>query len=136
MNKFRLEVVSPDGEEFSGEVESLLVHTDDGDVEILAGHADFLGSVTVGRVRIIENGVRRVASMSGGFLSVAKGVARLAAVTFEFAEDIDLARAESARERAETAIAAAKSDKAHRVAEAKLKRAINRISVSTSQRGR
>ena len=136
MNKFRLEVVSPDGEEFSGEVESLLVHTDDGDVEILAGHADFLGSVSVGRVRIIENGNRRLASMSGGFVSMSKGVCRLAAVTFEFAEDIDLARAESAKERAEAALNAAKSDNEMRVAEAKLKRAISRINVSSSQRGR
>ena len=38
MKSFHIEIVTPDGIEYEGEVESLLVRTDDGDVEILAGH--------------------------------------------------------------------------------------------------
>ena len=45
MKPFHLEIVTPDGLAYSGEVESLLIRTDDGDVEILCGHADFLASI-------------------------------------------------------------------------------------------
>ena len=136
MRKFKLEIVSPDGVEFIGEIESLLVRTDEGDVEILAGHADYLAAISVGRARILSDGEARLASVSGGFISVTKKCTRLAVTTFEFSEDIDLARATSAKERAEAAISAAKSDKDLRIAEAKLKRAINRISVSNARGNR
>lgn len=136
MRKFKLEIVSPDGTEFVGEIESLLVRTDEGDVEILAGHADYLGTISVGRARILSDGKSRIASVAGGFISVNSKCTRLAVTTFEFSEDIDLARAMSAKERAEAAIAAAKSDRDLKIAEAKLKRAMNRISVSNSHGNR
>ena len=41
MKPFHIEIVTPDGLAYDGEVESLLVRTDDGDVEILCGHTDF-----------------------------------------------------------------------------------------------
>lgn len=131
MRKFHLEIVTPDGIAFDGEAESLLVRTDDGDVEILAGHAEFLASVAIGRARIIADGKTRLASTAGGFLSVAKDSVRLAVITFEFADKIDVERARAAKERAEAAIKAAKDDKALRLAEAKLARAINRLNVSS-----
>lgn len=130
MRAFPLEIVTPDGVAFSGEVESLLVHTGDGDVEILAGHADFVAAVNTGRARIIKDGVEKLASTSGGFLSVSREGAKLVAITFEFKENIDIERARRARENAEAAISRAKSDRDIRLAKAKLKRAISRISVA------
>ena len=63
MRPFNLEIVTPDGLVFSGEVESLLVRTDDGDAEILAGHADFLASLSTGRARLIIGGNAKFASV-------------------------------------------------------------------------
>ena len=131
MRTFHLEIVTPDGLEFEGEAESLLVHTTEGDVEILRGHMDYIAAVAVGRARIIEaGGNSRTASCSGGFLSVAKDCVRLVAVTFEFAEDIDEVRALKAKERAERALANAKDRHAKQIAEAKLARALNRIHIA------
>ena len=130
MKSFNLKVVTPDGLMFDSEVESLLVRTDDGDVEILAGHADFLASLATGRARLLTDSGARFASASGGFVSVSEGKVRVCAITFEFADQIDLDRAESARERAELAISSAKDEKAIRVAKAKLARALNRINVA------
>ena len=130
MSQFQLEIMTPDGIEFSGLCESLLVKTDRGDVEIMRGHADYFAAVETGRVRLLVNGQRRFAAASGGFLSVSGGVVRLALVTFEFAEDIDAPRAAAAKEKAEAAIAAAKDAAALNVAKAKLSRALSRISVS------
>ena len=131
MKAFHIEIVTPDGLEYSGEVESLLVRTDDGDVEILAGHTDLLAAIDVGRVRIIENGVKRFGAVNGGFLSVKNKEVRLCAITFEFADQIDLDRAEKAKAKAEETLKTAKSDAEIDVAKAKLLRALTRIKVSS-----
>ncbi len=131
MKAFHIEIVTPDGVEYDGEVESLLVRTDDGDVEILAGHTDLLASVGVGRARITVDGKKRFASVNGGFLSVKDGKVRLCAITFEFADQIDLKRAEAAKAKAEAAIKAAKDDRDERIAKAKLARAASRINVAS-----
>ena len=130
MRSFHLEIATPDGTCFVGEAESILIHTDDGDVEILAGHADFLASIATGRARILVDGKARYASASGGFISVNRDGVKIAAITFEFADQIDEKRAEAAKERAEAAIAAAKDAKSIELAKAKLQRALNRINVA------
>lgn len=130
MRAFHINIVTPDGPSFDGEVESLLVRTDDGDVEILAGHADFFAAIDTGRVRLLIDGKPRFASANGGFLSVKAGNVTLCAITFEFADQIDLKRAEEAKARAEAAISAAKDERDERIAKAKLARAASRIKVA------
>ncbi len=130
MKQFPLEIVTPDGEMYNGEAESVLVRTKDGDAEILCGHTDYLAAIGVGRVRIIIGGEHRFAAASGGFLSVEGGRVKLVCVTFEFAEDIDERRAEHAKEKAEAAISSAKDDKAIEIAKAKLARALSRLNVA------
>ena len=129
MSQFQLEIITPDGVAFSGACESLLVRTAVGDVEIMRGHADYFSAVETGRVRIIADGKRRYAAASGGFISVSNGEVRLAPVTFEFAENIDEARALAAKEKAESALAEAKDAKSVAIAKAKLSRALSRIGV-------
>ena len=134
MRTFHLEIVTPDGLVFDGEAESLLVHTTEGDAEILRGHMDYIATVDVGRARITEAGGKsRLASCAGGFLSVTKEHVRLVAVTFEFAENIDEQRARKAKERAEQALANAKDRKTKQIAEAKLARALNRIHIAKTK---
>ena len=130
MRSFNLKVVTPDGLAFDSEVESLLVRTDDGDVEFLAGHIDYMASLGTGRARIKVNGQDKFASVSGGFVTVNGGEVKLVAITFEFKENIDLARAKSALDEAKAALSSAKDDKALKLADAKLKRALNRIGVA------
>jgi F-type H+-transporting ATPase subunit epsilon len=131
MTPFHLDIVTVYGSFYSAEVESLLVHTDDGDVEILAGHADFLASVATGRARIIEAGGKvRTASCSGGFLTVNKRAVKLVSSTFEFSDEIDLERAVAAKEKAERAIERATDNREIAVAKAKLQRALSRIEVA------
>ena len=130
MKSFNLKVVTPDGLAFDSPVESLLVRTDDGDVEFLAGHIDYMASLGTGRARIKQDGKDRFASVSGGFVTVKGGEVKLVAVTFEFRESIDLERAKAARDQAKSNISAANDDKALKLARAKLQRALNRIDVA------
>ncbi len=130
MREFHLEIATPDGVEYCGTVESVLVKTSDGDVEILYGHTDLVASVATGRVRIKKGGTERLASAAGGILSVTQNEVKIAATTFEFADKIDVRRAERSKERAEQMLRAAKSDAEISKAEARLSRALNRIKVA------
>ena len=130
MKNFKLEIVTPDGLVFSGEAESILVHTDGGDVEILAGHMDYMASVSTGRARIIVGGVSKFASCSGGFLTVTRDGVKLAAVTFEFAESIDVERAKRAKERAQSKLENETDEREIALAKARLERALARIKVA------
>lgn len=130
MKAFTLKVVTPDGLLFDSEVESLLIRTDDGDVEFLAGHIDYMASIGTGRARIKQDGKDRFASVSGGFVTVNRGVVNLVAITFELRENIDLDRARAARDAAKSAISSSNDDKVIRLAKAKLARAVNRIDVA------
>jgi F-type H+-transporting ATPase subunit epsilon len=131
MREFHLQIVTPDGMAFDGNAESLLVRSETGDVEIMAGHADLFASLGIGRARIKADGKTLVGSSAGGFLSVKSGEAMLVATTFEFKDDIDLERAKAAKEAAENSLKNAKTDKETDVAKAKIARAVNRISVAT-----
>ncbi len=131
MKSFHLEIVTPDGTEYNGNALSLLVKTDTGDIEIMAGHADLIAALSTGRARIRnENGESRFASVSGGFITVNREGVKLVTTTFEFADEIDLNRAKAAAERAERAIQNAKSERDELIAKAKLTRALNRINVA------
>ena len=110
-------------------IESLLVNTSEGTVEFLAGHIDYVTALGIGKIRIKENGKDRFASVSGGFVTVSQSEVKLVAITFEFAENIDIDRAKLAKQRATDVIATSKDSKAVEIAKLKLQRALSRIKV-------
>lgn len=131
MNKLFLKIVSPDGEIFSGEAKSIIVTTVTGELQILAGHADLIAPLATGRAKLtLTDGTERSAAVSGGFILVSKEETKVVATTFEFADEIDLKRAEAAKQSAEEALKNAKEAADIEVANAKLGRAISRISVA------
>ena len=130
MRSFTLKIITPDGVKFSDECESLLVRTDDGDVEVLAGHTDLIATVGIGRARIRVGNDERFGAIQGGTLTVLSGAVTLLPITFEFADEIDTARAEAAKARAEEKLASAENPATEDIARAKLMRALNRLSVA------
>lgn len=130
MKEFHLEIVTPDGLAFDGIVESLLVQTNIGCVEFLAGHIDYVTSLGIGRARIKQQGKDRNAAISGGFVTIANGEVKMVATTFEFAENIDLARARIAKEKANAVIASTNDKKTIELAKLKLQRATSRIRIA------
>ena len=134
MNKLILKIVSPDGEIFSGEAKSVIVTTVNGELQILAGHADLIAPLATGRAKLtLTDGTERSAAVSGGFILVTKEETKVVATTFEFADEIDLERANAAKLKSEEALKAAKEEKDVEVAKAKLMRAISRIRVATGK---
>lgn len=130
MKEFHLQIATPDGIRFDGAAESLLVKCEEGDVEIMAGHADLFASLGIGRARIKTAEGVRLASCAGGFLTVASGEVKMIATTLEFADEINLERAMAAKTGAEEAIKSSKDSLAIEKAKLKLSRALNRIKVA------
>ena len=131
MKPFHLKVVTPDGLEYEGQVEELIVRTTSGDMGILAGHINTVAPLGMGEATVIVDGQKRYAACIGGMVSVLGGEVTLVPTTFEWAEDIDQARAKRAEEKAQTVLKdKSSSDTDIRIAQARLRRALVRSSVA------
>ena len=130
MTPFSLKIVTPDGLIFDGQAEELVVRTTSGDLGILAGHINCVAPLGMGRATVIIDGKRRYAACIGGMLSVKSGDVTLVPTTFEWAENIDLKRAEASYDRAAKALKKDNaSDTEIALAEARMRRALVRKSV-------
>ena len=132
MKPFALKVVTPDGLQFEGMVEELVVRTTSGDMGILAGHINAVAPLGMGEAMVRVNGEKRYAACIGGMVSVLNGVVTLVPTTFEWAENIDLDRAKAAENRAQTVLKDKGSSETDiRIAQARLRRALVRSSVAS-----
>ena len=131
MTSFPLKIVTLDGLFYDGEAEEIIVRTTMGDMGVLAGHLNCDAPLGMGRATIVINGQKRYASCIGGIIFVLGGEVKLVPTTFEWAEDIDVARSEQVAERARRILADpnATPQQLHN-AEAHLKRAQVRINVA------
>ena len=131
MTPFHLKIVTPDGLIFDGQAEELIVRTTGGDVAILARHMDYVAPLGMGRATVVSGEQRRNAACIGGMLSVVDGSVTLVPTTFEWAEKIDVARAEASLNRAEEVLHnSGSTDTDLKLAEARLHRALVRKSVA------
>lgn len=130
MTGFPLKIVTPDGLEFDGMAESLTVRTVTGDMGIMAKHVDCVAPLGMGEATVVIDGQRRRAACIGGMVSVINGVVNLVPTTFEWADEIDVARAEASEKRAQAVLANKNAtDTEIKLAKARLKRALVRKNV-------
>lgn len=134
MTAYKLKIVTPDGLLYDGDAEKLIVRTVGGEVCILANHIDYVAPLGMGRAVVENGGIRRSAACIGGMLRVGKGEVTLVPTTFEWADQIDLDRAERAYQKANSILRSKESsDTDLRLAEAKLRRALVRKSVASTK---
>lgn len=128
---FKLEIVTPEHIVLSTDVASVVVPGKEGSLGILANHAPLMAELTIGEIqlRYADGRITRMAT-SGGFVEVRNNVVRILADTAEKPEDIDLKRAEEAKERAEARIRSRSGDTDLGRSEAALKRALIRIRIA------
>lgn len=132
MTPFNLKIVTPDGLIFDGQAEELIVRTTSGDTAILARHINFVAPLGMGRAVVVSNGQRRTAACIGGMLSVVDGEVTLVPTTFEWADKIDVARAEASYARADKVLHDQNAtDTDIKLAEARLRRALIRKNVAS-----
>ena len=132
MNTFSLTIVTPDGLQFEGQAEELIVRSASGDLGILAGHINCVAPLGMGLATVVIEGKKRYAACIGGMVSVLNGQVNLVPTTFEWSDKIDVARAAASEQRAKTVMNnKSSSDTDLRLAEARLKRALVRQSAAS-----
>lgn len=128
MTPFKLQILTPDKEFYSGETENLIVRTTVGDKGILARHEEYVAALPIGKLKVKLDGKFRTAAVSEGIVKVSRDKTVVLVQSCEWADEIDIERARAAKEIAEERMKKAKAeDKEYLIAEYKLKRAINRI---------
>ncbi|WP_297825166.1 F0F1 ATP synthase subunit epsilon [uncultured Desulfovibrio sp.] len=130
MGTLQLEVVTPDKTVVSAEVEMVVCPGVEGEFGVLPQHVSLLSALKIGDLRYRVNGKDENVFISGGFADVNNNVLSVLAESAELAGDIDTARAQAARERAEKRLTAHDESVDQTRAEAALQRAITRLQVA------
>ena len=131
MNTFSLKIVTPDGVEYDGLAEELIVRTVTGDLGILAGHTNCVAPLGMGMATVKVDGEKRYGACIGGMVTVLNGEVKLVPTTFGWADKIDMDRVTLSEQRAKRVISdKSASDTDLRLAEARLKRALVRKAVA------
>ena len=97
----KLEVVTPEKQVFSDEVQSIIVPAAEGYLGVLPNHAPLISGLKPGIIKYRQEGQTRLLAISGGFMEVSSNKVTILADTAERPEQVDVERAKAARERAE-----------------------------------
>lgn len=99
---FHLDIVSAEKKLFSGTVESFMVTGSEGELGIYPGHTPLLTAIKPGMVRLVkQHGHEEIIYISGGMVEVQPGIATVLADTAIRGEELDAAKAEEAKRKAE-----------------------------------
>jgi F-type H+-transporting ATPase subunit epsilon len=130
----KFEVVTPEKEVVSEQAQIVMAPGSMGEFGVLAGHTPFMTSLKTGIVHYRdENGKDKYVFVSGGFAEALPDKITILAESAELGSDINLARAESAKERAERHLAEKKADVDFERAHSALQRAMVRINIAGMQ---
>ena len=136
MGKLSLEIVTVEKVVYSDEIDMLIVWGTMGQMGLLPMHAPIMTTLQPGEVIVRKGGEDSSIFVSGGFLELMNDKVTILADSAERAEEIDVARAEAAKKRAEErkALGAANIDMAR--CEAALRRSLMRLKVAERTRRR
>jgi F-type H+-transporting ATPase subunit epsilon len=128
-----LEIVTPENLVVKDWAEEVQIPGRKGYLGILPGHAPLITELAIGEIVYSKAGVSTRLSVAWGFAEVLPDKVTILAETAELAEDIDLPRAEAARERAVEHLKKAEDAAAYEEASTALSRAEARIAVAKSK---
>lgn len=125
-----MSVVTPDGPVLEDTYEMVSCKAENGELGILPGHIPLVAPLVISAVRLKRDSGEDKLAINGGFLEVRPDKVTILAQSAEKPQDIDVARAQAAKERAEHRLQS-KEDHIDRVrAELALRRAANRLDVA------
>ena len=130
MATIRLDIVTAEKVIYSGEVDIVIAPGHDGQLGILPHHAPLMTTLNAGELIARKGAEDFIIAISGGFLEVLPDRIIVLADAAERAEEIDIARAEAAKKRAQESLSHSASQLESAAAEAALRRAIARLEVA------
>lgn len=126
---FTVKVVTPEAKSRTFDCDLLNIVTPQGQMGLLSHHMPLVTQLTISIMTSVHNGKRENFALSGGVLFFKNNEATIMADAFEAEGEIDLARAERAKERAEERLKSRDSEIDMKRAELALRKALNRLSV-------
>lgn len=106
----RCEIVSQDRMVYEGDADIVVLPGADGELGILPHHTPLLTTLKFGFIKVREKGVEQVFAVAGGVAEVQPQIVTVLADAAENVQEIDVARAEMARKKAEEALAKIKPE--------------------------
>ncbi|MBZ4646980.1 MAG: F-type H+-transporting ATPase subunit epsilon [Petroclostridium sp.] len=127
---FYLEVVTPERIFFGGNAQMVIVPGIDGSQGILPHHEAMVTTIGIGELKIKINNQWRTAAIANGFMEVMPDYVIILADSVEWPEEIDVKRAEAAKERARERLRQKQSRIEHLRTQAAVRRALTRLKVT------
>ena len=134
--QFTLQIVSADRSIVDETVDEVQIPGSEGYFGVLGGHTPLLALLGTGELWYKQGNDTHYVSLSGGFAEVQPDRVTILAQIAERADEIDLARAEAAKRRAEERLASSHSDVDWERARIALMKSIIRLQVATRSRVR
>src|SRR5512143_418565 len=134
----RCEIVSQDRTVFEGDVDNVVLPGTEGEMWVLPHHSPLLTTLKYGVIKVRRQGKEQIFAVSGGVAEVQPDIVTVLADAAEDVAEIDVARAEAARRRAEEALAQTERGNVDQILaiEAALRRSNLRIEVAQRYRSR
>lgn len=126
-NIFKVEIITPDRVFYTGEADMIEFNTADGQIGVYKNHIPLTTVIEPGVVIIHDGEHQKVAAIHAGFAEILGEKVTLLAEMAEWPEEIDVNRAEAAKERAEERISAKATTTDLKRAEFALHKALTRI---------
>jgi len=104
----RCEIVSQDRLVFEGDVDIVVLPGTDGEMGILPHHAPLLTTLKFGLIKVRTKADEHIFTVAGGVAEIQPAIVTVLADAAENVQEIDVARAETARKRAQEALASVK----------------------------
>ena len=128
MSEIKLEIITPEKVIFEGTVDSITVPGTKGGFQVLKDHAPLMSTIDIGVITVKKNGDTTYFTTAGGTIEVLDNKVLVLADSTELISDIDVDRAEQAKQRAEERLKRKKEEEIDTLrAELALKRALNRL---------
>jgi F-type H+-transporting ATPase subunit epsilon len=135
-DKLHVDIVTVEGRRYRGDADFVVAPGLEGELGVLPRHVPLLTPLAAGTVKVRNDDEELFFFVGGGFLEVRPDQVTVLADAAERAEDIDEARAEEARRRAESLLQQKLSDTDQAAASAALARAEARLRLAELRRRR
>ena len=129
MEEYRLRIITPDRVFYEGTVDMVEFNTTEGEIGVLPGHIPMTVIIKPGILKITEGEQVKEAALHSGFVEILPDNMTILAEIVEWPGEIDLERAQAAKQRAEERIRSHTPETDMARAETALLRAMARIQV-------
>ncbi|WEG13115.1 F0F1 ATP synthase subunit epsilon [Pullulanibacillus sp. KACC 23026] len=132
MNTILASIVTPNGKVFEGDVHMVSVRAVAGDMGILPNHMPVVAPLKISAVKLKSFDADQYVAVSGGFIEVRGDQVTILTESAELKKDIDVSRAERAKEEAERRLSELTEESPeYKAVQNDLKRAENRLDIAS-----